>query len=217
MLRKFLKLFVAYILLLLLARYMHTGHFAYFFLLWNLFLAWLPYALLNSIKKHKHPTSFWVGMISALLFLPNAPYLITDLVHLHSTNTHTLWLDVLLILSFAIAGLLLFVRCVQLILIHLNNRLHPGKHLFLICKILLMTVCAYGVYVGRYLRFNSWDVFTHPLHLAEQMGRSILDPAQVRGTMAITISLSAFLFLIYELYENYQVHLSRSALDHQKT
>ena len=56
MLRKFLKLFVAYILLLLLARYMHTGHFAYFFLLWNLFLAWLPYALLNSIKKHKHPT-----------------------------------------------------------------------------------------------------------------------------------------------------------------
>lgn len=138
-------------------------------------------------------------------------------VHLHSTNTHTLWLDVLLILSFAIAGLLLFVRCVQLILIHLNNRLHPGKHLFLICKLLLMTVCAYGVYVGRYLRFNSWDVFTHPLHLAEQMGRSILDPAQVRGTMAITISLSAFLFLIYELYENYQVHLSRSALDHQKT
>jgi uncharacterized membrane protein len=191
---------VAFCFGLLIVRLFLTEKASFFFLLWNLFLAWLP---LFFVKLFHQTDVTWKKISTVLLcilFLPNAPYIITDLFHLKKELVAPLWLDTILILSFALTGLCFFLLTIQELL-SLVKRFRNTQRIHLLSKCMLMVLSAYGVYLGRYLRFNSWDIISDPCHLAKGMARSIFHHDHFKETFGMTITFAAFLFLIYELYE----------------
>ncbi len=87
-----------------------TGSYFFLFLVWNLFLALIPFAISTYLvsKPEISKVRLFLWATVWLLFLPNAPYIVTDLVHLKLHNPFWGWFDVLLLVSFAINGLLLY-------------------------------------------------------------------------------------------------------------
>ena len=147
-------------LLMIRMKLKHSFHFL--FLVWNLFLAVIPFAitnyLLSSPKLNKIRLAVWFGVW--LLFLPNAPYIITDLIHLTVSYGSYVWLDILVVSSFAMSGLLLF----YLSFLDMKNVLKPHlkNHFNKYFSILIIYLSSFGVYLGRFLRYNSWEILSNP-------------------------------------------------------
>ncbi len=123
---------LAFTLLLLAFRVWHTAAPAYLFLIWNLFLAWLPLQFILKFSTTKHQGLQAVLLSLTVLFLPNAPYLITDLFHLGKQSNAPLWLDTLLLSSFAILGCILFVQTLVLFFAAIQSYFSSRISLFLI-------------------------------------------------------------------------------------
>ncbi|ABG59833.1 conserved hypothetical protein (possible integral membrane protein) [Cytophaga hutchinsonii ATCC 33406] len=160
------RLFILAILCLLLeaGRMLYSGTLGYMFLIWNLFLAAVPYLLSTHIQATKPTGLNLIGKCFIwLLFLPNALYIITDLKHLHERPPVPEWFDCLLLFSFStlalLLGLLSFYQMNQVL-----KRYAPAfvQHIILISISLL---AGFGVYLGREQRWNSWDIFTNPFDL----------------------------------------------------
>ena len=150
--------------------YSHTHHFQT--LVWNLFLAWIPLvlsALIYRASTRRGEVTRWILVPVAivwLLFFPNAPYIVTDLVHLgqYQDNVPS-WYDVMLVAWFAWTGLLLGVvslRLMQEIVERARGSRAGWAFVFFVTA-----AGSVGIYVGRFLRFNSWNVFQAPLTLAD--------------------------------------------------
>lgn len=195
-----LKQWFAFCLLLVLARVFHTGNLSFVFLFWNLFLAYLPYFFVKSlaITKSSRVKFLLVGL--SVLFLPNAPYILTDLFHLHKNLIAPMWFDLILISSFALLGLLYFVMSYKLIIRYLKEHIHT-KALFYTSKALILLSSGYGIYLGRYLRFNSWDVVSNPITLFNKMADSIFNIHHAKETFAITVVFALFLYLVTSIFE----------------
>ncbi len=191
----FLSLFSTVLVAL---RVYYTSSFTYLFLIWNLFLAGIPFviSLLITTQKQVGGKRFYVVMLPLLLiwlmFLPNAFYIITDLFHLRPKNQIPLWYDLLLLLSFAWTGLVL--GYLSLIDIHELVERRSGKRTAWLFAIGILVLCAFGVYLGRYLRWNSWDLFTRPNALLGDVYRQLMTSAEYLG---VTIGFSIFFLLGY--------------------
>ena len=166
--------------LLLVARVLITGHLTYIFLVWNLFLAFLPYAITEWLWAHARTAKNKIMRLVLcslwLLFIPNSFYILTDLFHLDKFDSAPKWFDLLLIFSFAWNGLLLgliSVRKTELILEVISGR---GFSLFIV--FIVMWLNAFGIYIGRYLRFNSWDIVMQPFSLFNEMFEILLHPCK---------------------------------------
>jgi uncharacterized membrane protein len=185
--------------LMLFYRLYATGSFYYFFLLWNLILAWLPYlisfAFVDLPVFRSGRVKAFVLFASWLLFLPNSPYLLTDLVHLTARQGIPLWFDALLIVMFAWTGLLLGLKSIA--------RVHHYLKLsfsVLISRSLLAFVilsCSFGIYVGRILRWNSWDLVIQPVPLSKSILAQFLHPFHHQQTFGMTLAFSLFLTISY--------------------
>lgn len=180
-------------------RIWHSHTLTYVFLVWNLFLAAIPFAistLLIEFKSlRKRQIIFW-GLIAVwLLFLPNAPYIFTDLFHLKLKNGVPLWFDLLLLLSFAWNGIILG----YLSLFDVQELVAPrlGKGFTWVSVIGILFLCAFGVYLGRYLRWNSWDIFFNPLPLLTDIGDRFFNPFSHLQTWGLTLGYGTFLVLGY--------------------
>ena len=138
----------------------------------------------------------------SILFLPNAPYILTDLFHLNKNLAAPIWFDLLLISGFSILGLLFFLATVQR-LFELLRPLCKMEMRFNLFKLGLFLSNGYGIYLGRYLRFNSWDVVSKPDDLVIRMFKSVFDSSSYKETLAITITFSIFLYLIFGIYESF--------------
>ena len=93
---------------MIVARYLYSGHLAYTFLIWNLLLAWLPLAFaLVAFQFSRRPLIVLPAAAAWLLFLPNAPYLITDLIHLRPWPNVPHWYDAIMFFTAATTGLFL--------------------------------------------------------------------------------------------------------------
>ena len=166
------------------------SHRLYFlFLLWNLFLAMLPLLFIQmgnslySFKKGK-----WVSILFFLLsflFLPNSPYIITDLFHLRPRHSVPFWYDTLLIFSFALTGVLFFFTTLKGMYQYIRNYFSKTASQLVITGIIYL--CAFGVYLGRYLRFNSWDILTDPVYLFTEIFNRILFPFDHPKAWAMTL------------------------------
>ena len=150
--------------------YSHTDHFQ--FLVWNLFLAWIPLALAALAYRMAARRDDRVRVIIVLvalvwlLFFPNAPYIVTDLVHLGQFHDSVpSWFDVMLVAWYAWTGLLLGV--VSLRLMHEIVARAKGSMAGWLFVVLVTLAGSFGIYVGRFLRWNSWSVFQAPLSLAD--------------------------------------------------
>lgn len=186
--------------ILLMIRIKLNKSFFYLFLVWNIFLAIVPYVItmyLSNVKLNKLKLAFWFCIW--LLFLPNAPYIITDLLHLRVSTTHALWLDILVILSFALTGLFLFYLSLNdmKILISQHFKKIPIKTLSL-CIIFL---CGFGVYLGRFLRYNSWEIISNPMQLITDILDMILHPSLHTEVWLFTFGFGGFLGVGYWIFK----------------
>ncbi len=185
---------------LVVARVAYTRDIHYFFLLWNLFLAWLPMvpALLAVEYWRRRPTLNWqlAGMSGAwLLFFPNAPYIFTDIIHLTRDYRVHFWADLAPFLSCAFTGLVL--GFVSLYLMQSVVKRMYGARASWCFVVAVSALSGFGIYVGRFLRFNSWDVLVKPLELSRGVGKWAADPLANSHTYAFPALFATFLFITY--------------------
>jgi len=194
-----LFLLISFCLFLWMIRISLTKSLFFGFLIWNLFLAYIPY-FISSIIKEKMQNSSTFKLIIALfvwlIFLPNAPYIITDFIHLHHAKANLVWLDIFILFAFSSTGILLSILSLTDVykLIKQKWNLQYANYFSISATFL----CGFGIYLGRFLRFNSWDVFTNPLLILKKSFLSINDPK----TWFITISFGSFLYLLFSLFKS---------------
>jgi len=185
---------------LILARIVWTGKLRYAFLAGNLFLAWLPlvFVLLaqDSLRDNKKSRWQFFGWSAAwLLFFPNAPYICTDLIHLKTHFFDHFWVDMILILLTAFTGLV--VGFVSLYLMHGVVTRQRGPVTGWAFVTVVAALSSFGIYLGRFLRFNSWDVIARPADLFHGIANWATDPLASSATFAFPILFAAFLFIAY--------------------
>jgi uncharacterized membrane protein len=174
----------------------------YRFLVWNLILAWVPLALaLVAYDRYRRgATLARLAPVLALwlLFLPNAPYIVTDFVHLSGASPAPLWLDGVELSAFAWTGMLL--GFVSLYLVHavVCHRLGPGAGWALVLAVLPLVSA--GVYLGRVQRWNSWDLLTQPGSMVAELYAKLADPHSLARPVAVTVAMTALLALAYLVF-----------------
>ncbi|QJB34767.1 DUF1361 domain-containing protein [Chitinophaga oryzae] len=192
---------ILFSLALLCYRVYHSGTYLRVSLVWNLFLAYVPFAITRWMEKHPAETGnrlTWHSCFVAwLLFIPNAPYILTDLFHLFDGGV-PLWFDLFLIFSFAWNGMILGYMSIRS-MEHLWRARHTRWPAWLF-TFPVMFLCGMGVYIGRYLRYNSWDVVKDPLTLLGDMRDIVLHPVENRSAWAFTVCMGIFLSLMYPLF-----------------
>jgi uncharacterized membrane protein len=194
--------------LLLTARIIISGQLDYIFLAWNLFLAWFPYVFSQQLNEDN---SRWKNILFAaawLLFLPNAPYIITDFLHLRQRPPVPYWLDILLLFSAAVNGLLLFLLSVQRVDQFLERKFGSRKAAGAV--FLAFFLCAFGIYIGRYLRWNSWDILTRPADLVTDIAERVINPFDHFKTWSVTFLFGIFLLVIYYSIKNNLITKTKS-------
>ncbi|WP_029986079.1 DUF1361 domain-containing protein, partial [Pedobacter jeongneungensis] len=138
----------------------------FLFLNWNLFLAIIPWAIssLMLIYNLNKKLPLVLLIISWILFFPNSPYILTDLFHLRLNGTAPIWFDLVLILSFAWTGLM--YGLISLTDIDRQLSIYLNQKWVNAIIISFLFLASFGIYLGRYLRWNSWDIIQNPLGLA---------------------------------------------------
>lgn len=177
-------------------RVVYWGKLTFTFFVWNLFLAVIPLLISRKLAKQERLSiKAIIAFFCWLIFLPNAPYIITDIHHFEERPPVSIWYDLLLISSAAWNGLMLGIVSLLQVEEFLRRQFSTVKvHIIMFFSILS---CAYGVYVGRFLRFNSWDVVTNPDDVIYQLGRQFLHPHEHVKVWAFTLSFAAMLSLVY--------------------
>ena len=156
------------------------------FLWWNLFLAWVPWFASLVLPRVKNGITFWLTTAFWLAFFPNAPYLLTDLVHLRHRAPVPLWFDVLFLASFAWAGCLVgwdSLSRVHEALMKRHGALKAGVFVFL-----CIALCGVGVFLGRFERLNSWELVTAPMRVVASSIESLQQPR----ALVFSVAFAAF-------------------------
>ena len=169
------------------------------FLIWNLFLAWIPLFFIQQIDVFK--SNYWKVSILFLtiLFLPNSIYIFTDIFHLKKNLVAPIWYDLVLFLTFSILGMIYFSKTLKQIMENLRMFVFKEQNLKLI-KITLIFLCSFGVYLGRFLRLNSWDLFTKPTYIFVKMNESFQD-GKFLEVIQVTFIFGIFIYFINEILE----------------
>lgn len=196
---RILTLSMGFSVVLVMARIAYTGKLTFIWLIWNLVLAWIPYVITSWLQQRPaiqaNRLKFAAVSLVWLLFIPNSFYILTDLFHLGKFNNVPNWFDLTLIISFAWNGLLLGILSVR----QMEKIMQPhlrGKHeLFFIYP--LMWLNALGVYIGRYPRFNSWDILTNPFKLINYIIKLICHPIEWKYAWGMVACFSIFMTLVY--------------------
>ncbi len=174
---------------------------SYSFLVFNLGLAWIPFAaaVVAYIARHNRVTFFLLMPICTLvwlIFFPNAAYLLTDFQHLALKDGITpLWFDVILLIWFAWTGLLLGITSLYLMqeIVARTFNSFVGW-IFAIGATILSSI---GVYLGRFLRWNSWDLLQDPLPIAKDMYGIVRHPISNLPTYVFTTLFTLLFLFIY--------------------
>ncbi|MCX6033195.1 MAG: DUF1361 domain-containing protein [Chloroflexi bacterium] len=186
---------------LLAVRAVYARSEAHFGLLWNLFLAWLPMlcALAAYNLGRRRQRGFWLLIAPCLafwlLFFPNAPYILTDILHLQPQAGVPLWYDLILLVTFAWTGA--FLGLVSLYLMQSLVRRAAGTWISWVFTLVVLGLTGFGVYLGRFPRWNSWDVLTHPLSLLLDIGTRLRHPLAHSRTFVFSALFSLCLAAMY--------------------
>lgn len=179
-----------------------TGNFRYAFLVWNLFLAWLPVLFAIAAREKYRNTQpgarlglAFIGLSCAwLLFFPNAPYICTDLVHLTSRFFTQFWVDFTIILTCAFIGLVL--GFISLYLMHAVVAQRYGSVKGWLFVIGAAGLSSFGIYLGRFLRLNSWDIITQPGKLYQGISNFAFGGTHPHQFVFLAL-FAIFMFLAY--------------------
>jgi uncharacterized membrane protein len=184
---------------LLLFRFVRSGSLAMGFLAWNLFLAAIPavaaWFFARAMAKGSSLIEKVGWFVIWLVFLPNAPYIITDFVHLTSQPRIPFWYDTALITSSAGTGLLLGYTSIADVQAAITQRFSTLVGWLLVIAAVLLS--GFGIYLGRFLRWNSWDTITSPHQLFPQIADRLINPLAHPQTVGVTVVYGVGLFLGY--------------------
>ncbi len=183
-------------------RVARTGKVTLAFLAWNLLLAGIPYLVACAMQQHwlRHQRAtpqLWALGGLWLLFFPNAPYVLTDFVHLHGYGNPLWWYDVLLLAASAGTGWLLGLLSLQLV--HRIVTAGAGSHTAWLLVAAVSWLTGLGVYLGRFLRFNSWDVARNPLPLLGAIADRFVHPLAHPRTHAFAACFAVLLAVSFAL------------------
>ena len=245
---RLLSLSILFSCLLVVMRMIHTGRLTFLFLVWNLFLAYIPYFITEWLAsrgcmfpqkclprtkylfRNEYPQQGGTATDSAqkagerrtgaqggnasrkgigmflfvilflvwLLFIPNSFYIITDLYHLgdhYNDRQAPQWFDLAMILSFVWNGLLLGILSVRQMEKILQPLLNARNDFFFLYPVMWLN--ALGVYTGRYLRYNSWDLVTDPFQLLEDIVAMIIHPFRYHNAWDMIFCFSILMTLMY--------------------
>jgi uncharacterized membrane protein len=180
--------------------YSHTVH--YWFLLWNLALAWVPFVFAGvafALASSRRAVTYFLIAAAALVwlvFFPNAPYILTDFLHLGSMGDIVPgWYDVLMLFWFAWTGLLLGVVSLYLMQ-DIVARVFGGA-VGWVFVIAAAGLGSFGIYLGRFLRWNSWDLLSRPMPLAGELYGKVTDPAAQPRLLGFTLLFALLFLFIY--------------------
>ena len=189
--------------LLVLARMAYSDSQQYRGLIWNLFLAWIPFVLAY-IAYALSWKRIWLYIVIPvfaflwLIFFPNAPYILTDLQYLSRfTSSAPLWFDIILLVWFSWTGMLLGL--ISLYMMHEIVHRNFGRWLGWIFVLIVSGLSSAGIYAGRFLRWNSWDILQNPTELAMDVLGLVIDPS-LRLLAFTTLFAIFFLFVYLTLY-----------------
>ena len=189
----------AFCVALVVVRASATGTQLWTWLVWNLVLAWVPFLLALAVydgHRRRAPRTL-LAPLSALwlVFFPNAPYILTDFVHLDQPLAAPLWFDALMIASFAFTGLLLGYA--SLYLMQAVVRARFGAIAGWGAALGALAVSSVGIYLGRFVRVNSWDVVANPDALYGIARPRLEDPLGNPELIAVSLLFTAFLSVTY--------------------
>jgi uncharacterized membrane protein len=195
-------------LILTLQSVWHALNYSLDFMLWNLFLAFIPLGLSFWLFRSATLPSvgWWLGFFLFMLFLPNAPYVLTDVIHLIQLIRADLplWMVTLALVPQYMLFLLLGFEAYVISLLNFRHyffRKQKLQRYYLAIEWLIHFLCGIGIYLGRFPRFNSWDLFTHPDFLFRSLARVLLDPTTLLliGLIALIIGILSQLLKHFNL------------------
>ncbi len=177
------------------------GKISFVYILWNLFLAFIPFLIsfiiLDLLKRDKLKIIILIiGFLLWLIFIPNAPYLVTDLIHLGESKTIPILFDTILLFSSAFLGMVFFFYS----LFHIEeiSKKFLSKKWSLVFIIALIILISFGIYLGRFLRFNSWDIFINHYSLLKNVWKIFSENStKYWNVYWFTAMFSFFLFFSY--------------------
>ncbi len=177
----------------------------YLNLVWNLFLAWIPFALAllvyDGYRRGASAFPLAVGAALWLVFFPNAPYIVTDFELLRNPSSVPIWYDVVLVSVAAWTGLLL--GFISLYLVHSVARRIVGTLNSWVLVVAVLALGSYGIYLGRFERWNSWDLVARPEYLLPRIWEHVSAPLSQGHSVAVTAVFTAFLTLSYFVFYNF--------------
>ncbi len=179
------------------ARYWLTGTKLFLFLNWNLFLAIIPWLLSTWVLVKEFNNKIWLFLLIVvwLLFFPNSPYILTDLFHLRLRRSAPIWFDFIMIFSFAWTGLMFgFVSLMDIISL---LKKYLREWMITVLTVLFFFLSSFGIYLGRYLRWNSWDVVNNPQELMDDVTDRFTDPFSHPQTWGMTILMGFLLNVMF--------------------
>ncbi len=194
-LEKTLLLSFGFTLVILTVRILYSGNRDYLFYPWNLLLAAIPYLFARKLNQNRKGIVNVLLLSGWLLFFPNAPYLITDIFLFEKTTESPFWFDLILVISGAWNGLI--AGMVSLLFVEKFLLLSKVKKRVKALNILFIILCSYGVYVGRYWRFNSWDIVMQPKALFHASAGTIFHPHYHIQIWIFTAVFAVLMYLIY--------------------
>jgi uncharacterized membrane protein len=190
---------------LVVVRNVHTGNGNFRYLIWNLFLAWIPFALAVFVydRWRRRRGGMLLVVLGGLwlLFFPNAPYIATDVVHLQHDALSPYWYDAVTIAAFAWMGVLLGFA--SLYLMQTVVRQWRGVVAGWIFAFVAIGLGSLGIYLGRVLRLNSWDAVEHPSVLPRILHAVARNPFAYQEAIAVTLLLTLALSFAYFLLYNF--------------
>lgn len=184
-------------------RIVYSASGGYTNLIWNLFLAWIPFVLayVAYMLSWRKPLMYVVIPIFAflwLIFFPNAPYILTDLQHLGQGSAGApLWYDVIVLIWFSWTGMLLGIVSLNLMQEIIKREIGRLAGWIFVFAVACMT--SVGLYLGRFVRLNSWDLLRRPGKIASNIPDWLGDPS-LRSIGFIVLYTLFFIFVYLTLY-----------------
>ena len=189
-------------LALLASRVAFTGSRTHVFLAWNLLLAWVPLVAAYALARLPPGRAHWPKRLALgtvwLVFLPNAPYLVTDLLHLGGSSNAPKWFDASMFFAFACTGCVLGFASMAAVHARVEQAIGRGGGWVFVMAV--SGLSAFGVYLGRFKRWNSWDVVSDPGALLRDVAGVVLNPGDHPPMLAFTAQFSALLLVGYATF-----------------
>ncbi len=194
--------------ILICGRIMYTGQKFFSFMLWNLFLAFVPWfaASIVFVKNIKNKPAIIFLILLWLVFFPNAPYILTDLIHLGKDKSMPVWYDLIMLLSFGFSGLIYGFVSLQMIEEKIKT-IFKIKHAN-ITSFFLIYISCFGIYLGRFLRWNTWDLVTNLKAVMGDVFQRVFFPSEYPTAWGFTFLFGTLLNVVYIVFKQDEIKIN---------